>query len=51
MRSELWRPERWPEDPLPSHAELVKEVQRNTTESLEQLQDYYSPENYRRMLY
>ncbi len=51
LRSELWRAERWPEDPLPSHAALVKEVQRNTTESLEQLQDYYSPENYRRMLY
>jgi len=51
LRSELWRPERWPEDPLPSHAVLVKQVQRNTTESLEELRDYYSPENYRRMLY
>ncbi|MFF0500616.1 pyridoxamine 5'-phosphate oxidase family protein [Nocardia aobensis] len=51
LRSELWRPERWPEDPLPGHAVLVKEVQRNTTESLEELRDYYSPENYRRMLY
>ncbi|MFF0451766.1 pyridoxamine 5'-phosphate oxidase family protein [Nocardia africana] len=51
LRSELWRPERWPEDSLPSHAVLVKEVQRNTTESLEELRDYYSPENYRRMLY
>ncbi|MEU6561706.1 pyridoxamine 5'-phosphate oxidase family protein [Nocardia nova] len=51
LRSDLWRPERWPQDSLPTHAALVKEVQRNTTESLEQLQDYYSPENYRRMLY
>lgn len=51
LRSELWRLERWPEDPLPSHAVLVKEVQRNTTESLAELRDYYSPENYRRMLY
>ncbi|PSR62722.1 pyridoxamine 5'-phosphate oxidase [Nocardia sp. MDA0666] len=51
LRSELWRPERWPEDLLPGHAVLVKEVQRNTTESLEELRDYYSPENYRRMLY
>ncbi|WP_036497338.1 MULTISPECIES: pyridoxamine 5'-phosphate oxidase family protein [Nocardia] len=51
LRSELWRPERWPEDPLPGHAVLVKEVQRNTTESLEELRDYYAPENYRRMLY
>lgn len=51
LRSDLWRPERWPEDTLPSHAVLVKEVQRNTTESLEELRDYYSPENYRRMLY
>lgn len=51
LRSDLWRPERWPEDSLPSHAVLVKEVQRNTTESLGELRDYYSPENYRRMLY
>ncbi|MCC3316386.1 pyridoxamine 5'-phosphate oxidase family protein [Nocardia africana] len=51
LRSDLWRPEHWPEDSLPSHAVLVKEVQRNTTESLEELRDYYSPENYRRMLY
>jgi PPOX class probable FMN-dependent enzyme len=40
MRSSLWRPETWDPDALPSHAHIVKSVQR-TEESLEELQHYY----------
>lgn len=51
MRSSLWNPEGWPEDTLPSAAALTKEIQLNVTESLEELENYYSPETYRKMLY
>ncbi|QLY31292.1 pyridoxamine 5'-phosphate oxidase family protein [Nocardia huaxiensis] len=51
LRSGLWKPDRWPETTLPSHARLVKEVQTNVTESVEQLEAYYSPENYEKGLY
>ncbi|MBL1073523.1 pyridoxamine 5'-phosphate oxidase family protein [Nocardia sp. 2] len=51
LRSNLWKPDRWPETTLPSHARLVKEVQTNVTESVEQLETYYSPENYEKGLY
>ena len=44
--SESWRP-----DALPSHACLVKEVQPAVTETLEQLEAYYRPENYEKALY
>jgi len=50
MRSQLWRPETWQPDTLPSHAALVKAVQ-DTPETLEELQDYYAPENYSKRLY
>jgi uncharacterized protein len=50
MRSGLWRPEGWGTDGLPSHATLVKEVQK-TAETLEELEEYYSPQNYERGLY
>src|SRR5580658_1469471 len=50
MRSQLWRPETWQPDTLPSHAALVKAVQ-DTPETLEELQDYYAPENYSKLLY
>jgi uncharacterized protein len=51
MRSSLWTPEGWPEDTLPSAAALTKEIQLNVTESLEELENYYSPETYRKTLY
>nr|WP_202421347.1 pyridoxamine 5'-phosphate oxidase family protein [Actinomadura rayongensis] len=40
LRSELWKPETWRPDVLPSHARLVKDVQA-TPESLEELERYY----------
>ncbi|WP_113699492.1 pyridoxamine 5'-phosphate oxidase family protein [Nonomuraea lactucae] len=40
LRSSLWKPEEWAPDPLPSHARLVKEVQR-VEETVEQLEEYY----------
>lgn len=51
IRSHLWEPEQWPVDNLPSPARLVKEVQTNVTESVEELERYYSPENYQAKLY
>jgi PPOX class probable FMN-dependent enzyme len=51
MRSRLWQPETWHPDDLPSNACLVKEVSPAITESLEDLEKYYSPENYERGLY
>ncbi|MEV0298801.1 pyridoxamine 5'-phosphate oxidase family protein [Nocardia sp. NPDC050710] len=51
MRSHLWEPEKWPADTLPSHARLVKEVQTNITQSVEELEAYYSTEVYSAKLY
>ncbi|WP_039794482.1 pyridoxamine 5'-phosphate oxidase family protein [Nocardia araoensis] len=51
MRSHLWEPQQWPDDTLPSPACLVKEVQKNVTETVEVLERYYSPENYAAKLY
>ncbi|MFI2284096.1 pyridoxamine 5'-phosphate oxidase family protein [Nocardia beijingensis] len=51
MRSHLWEPDEWPEDTLPSAGRLVKEVQTNVTESVEELERYYAPENYAAKLY
>lgn len=51
IRSSLWKPEGWPQDDLPSAAALAKEIQLNITESVEELEQYYSPENYQKMLY
>lgn len=42
LRSGLWRPETWEPDVLPSHATLVKDVQK-TPETLEELEAYYGP--------
>ncbi|MEO3782712.1 pyridoxamine 5'-phosphate oxidase family protein [Actinocorallia sp. B10E7] len=50
MRSSIWRPETWNPDVLPAHAALVKEVQK-TSETLEELEAYYAPENYEAKLY
>ncbi len=51
IRSHLWEPESWAPDGLPSHACLVKEVQTNVTETLDELERYYAPENYHAKLY
>jgi PPOX class probable FMN-dependent enzyme len=50
-RSSVWQPETWP-DPtsLPSTAQLSKEV-TDVPETLEELEHYYSPEQYDRKLY
>ncbi|MGR6915997.1 pyridoxamine 5'-phosphate oxidase family protein [[Actinomadura] parvosata] len=40
LRSALWKPDSWVTDTLPSHAKLVKDVQK-VEESLEQLESYY----------
>jgi uncharacterized protein len=50
MRSELWRPETWQPGVLPSHAAITKAVQE-TSETLDELEDYYSAENYAPKLY
>lgn len=50
-RSSLWQPETWP-DPtsLPSTAQLAKDV-ADIPQTLEDLEHYYSPEQYDRKLY
>jgi PPOX class probable FMN-dependent enzyme len=50
LRSQLWQPASWTPQALPTHACIVKEVQ-STTESLEELEEYYKPENYLKKLY
>ena len=49
LRSTLWQPETWRPEALPSHAQLVKAVQR-TEETLEELERHYGPE-YAKLLY
>ncbi|MCF6474698.1 pyridoxamine 5'-phosphate oxidase family protein [Nonomuraea sp. MG754425] len=49
LRSALWKPESWGPDALPSHARLVKDVQK-VEESLETLENYYG-EAYAKRLY
>ncbi|MBF6173316.1 pyridoxamine 5'-phosphate oxidase family protein [Nocardia blacklockiae] len=51
LRSSLWKPEGWPQDDLPGAARLAKEVQTNLTETVEELEQRYSPENYEKLLY
>lgn len=40
MRSNIWDPESWQPDALPSHAKIVKAVQKTET-TLEELETYY----------
>jgi PPOX class probable FMN-dependent enzyme len=49
LRSSLWKPDSWAPDALPSHATLIKDVQK-VEESLEQLESYYG-ESYAKRLY
>src|ERR1700722_7789793 len=50
MRSDLWQPETWQPDAVPGPAAIVKAVQ-DTPETLAELDEYYAPERYARLLY
>jgi len=50
MRAQLWQPESWHPDVLPSHPKLVKEIQ-NPAETLAELEEHYAPANYAKQLY
>jgi PPOX class probable FMN-dependent enzyme len=50
MRSKLWKPETWEPDALPSHARIVADL-RYAKENVEELERYYSEENYAKKLY
>jgi PPOX class probable FMN-dependent enzyme len=49
LRSEIWKPETWHPEVLPSHAQIVKRVQQ-TEETLEELERYYGAQ-YTEQLY
>jgi PPOX class probable FMN-dependent enzyme len=51
MRSALWRPDTWRPEALPSNACLMKDTSPAITETLEELEEHYRPENYERALY
>jgi PPOX class probable FMN-dependent enzyme len=50
LRSQLWDASTWNPDAVPRHACIVKEVQP-TTQTLEELDEYYRPANYMKKLY
>lgn len=51
LRSGLWQPETWdPDGVVPRRAVIAREVEPNGM-SVEELDDYYAPENYSRGLY
>ena len=51
LRSGLWKPETWdPEAKVPRRAVIAKEVEPSGM-TIEQLDDYYRPENYTKGLY
>ena len=50
MRSQLWEPDSWRPDALPSHATLTKRVME-TPETLDELEEHYAVANYSRLLY
>lgn len=51
LRSALWRPETWdPDGVVPRRAVIAHDVEKSDL-SLEQLDDYYRPENYERGMY
>ncbi|RVX43425.1 hypothetical protein EDD27_6107 [Nonomuraea polychroma] len=49
LRSGLWKPDTWGDGGLPSHARLVKDVQK-VEETVEELESYYG-ETYAKKLY
>lgn len=49
LRSDTWKPESWTPDAMPSTAQLAKSFKAE--QSLEELEAYYSDENYRKHLY
>lgn len=49
LRSDAWRPESWTPASMPSTAQLAKSFKAE--QSLEELEAYYSEENYRKQLY
>jgi PPOX class probable FMN-dependent enzyme len=51
LRSGLWKPETWdPEGTVPRRALIAQQVERKGM-TIEQLDDYYDPENYSKALY
>jgi PPOX class probable FMN-dependent enzyme len=51
LRSGLWKPETWaPEAKVPRRAVIAREVEPNGM-TVEQLDDYYAPDNYTKGLY
>ena len=51
LRSQLWQPESWdPEGRVPRRAIIASEIEPSSM-TVEQLDDYYRPENYRKGLY
>ena len=52
MRSRLWEPETWdPEAVVPRRAVIAQELEPQPDKTLEELDDYYRPENYAKGLY
>lgn len=49
LRSEAWKPETWDPTAVPSVAQLAKSMRQDMT--VEELERYYSEENYRKLLY
>jgi hypothetical protein len=50
MRSDLWEPETWTPDVVPSRPVMTKMLQ-DTPETLAELEEYYNPVNYAKGLY
>jgi len=52
MRSRLWEPEAWdPEAVVPRRAVIAQELEPQPGKSLDELDEYYRPENYSKGLY
>lgn len=51
LRSNLWEPEKWPADSLPSVGRILKETIPDVPASLEEMERAYTLENFRKRLY
>jgi uncharacterized protein len=49
LRSDAWEPQTWKPDAVPSTAKIAQQIRKDA--DLDQLEQYYSDENYRRLLY